>query len=189
MNLNMIPQPTIISLWCRIEGRFYKIRLNANLEEYGGYARSEPFEGVFHHLSENQELGYKRKRLEIGVSRELSTSVLDLGLSIDDYDYQFIEIFSGSSVDYDRERVAADLSWFFEPTFLAKTRLGLGVTTGQEEVPQNFLGAQNFLAPSLRAKWNFSPKTAFAGWFGFDERWRDSDDFSETTSVYGLKGF
>ena len=47
-------------------------------------------------------------------------------------------------MDYDRERVAADLSWFFEPTFLAKTRLGLGVTTGQEEVPQNFLGAQNF---------------------------------------------
>ncbi|MEC7223048.1 MAG: hypothetical protein VXW02_02150, partial [Verrucomicrobiota bacterium] len=38
-------------------------------------------------------------------------------------------------------------------------------------------------------KWNFSPKTAFAGWFGFDERWRDSDDFSKTTSVYGLRGF
>ena len=56
-------------------------------------------------------------------------------------------------------------------------------------MPQNFLGAQNFLTPSLRAKWNFSPKTAFAGWFGFDERWRDSDDFSETTPVYGLKGF
>ena len=50
---------------------------------------------------------------------------LELGLSIDDYDYQLIEIFSGSSVDYDRERVAADLSRLFEPLFLAKTRLGL----------------------------------------------------------------
>ena len=173
-----------------LRGAFTKIRINANLEEYGGYARSETFDGgVSSSIGESRNMGYKRKRLEMGVSRELSTSVLDLGLSIDDYDYQFIEIFSGSSVDYDRERIAADLSWFFEPTFLAKTRLGLGVTTGQEEVPQNLLGAQNFLAPSLRAKWNFSPKTAFAGWFGFDERWRDSDDFSETTSVYGLKGF
>ena len=102
-----------------MRGAFTKIRLNANLEEYGGYARSEPFDGgVSSSIGESRNLGYKRKRLEIGVSRELSTSVLDLGLSIDDYDYQFIEIFSGSSVDYDRERVAADLSWFFEPTFL-----------------------------------------------------------------------
>ncbi len=173
-----------------LRGAFTKIRLNVNLEEYGGYARSESLDGgVSSSIGESRNSGYKRKRLGIGVSRELSTSVLDLGFSIDDYDYQYVEIFSESSVDYDRERIAADLSWFFEPTFLAKTRIGLGVTTGQEDVPQNFLGAQNFLAPSLRAKWNFSPKTAFAGWIGFDERWRDSDDFSETTSVYGLKGF
>ncbi|MFL2450633.1 MAG: hypothetical protein ACJ0IB_01045 [Verrucomicrobiales bacterium] len=46
-----------------------------------------------------------------------------------------------------------------------------------------------FLTPSIRAKWNFSPKTAFAGWVGFDERGRDSEDFTETTPVYGLKGF
>ena len=78
-----------------LRGAFTKIRLNANLEEYGGYARSEPFDGgVSSSIGESRNLGYKRKRLEIGVSRELSTSVLDLGLSIDDYDYQLIEIFS-----------------------------------------------------------------------------------------------
>lgn len=173
-----------------LRGAFSKVSLNVNLEEYGGYARTESFaEGISSTIGESRNLGYKKKRLDLGVSREISTSVLNLGFSIDDYDYQFIEIFSGTPVNYDRERVAADISWFFEPTFLAKTRIGLGVTAGQEDVPQNFLGAQNFLAPSLRAKWNFSPKTAFAGWFGFDERWRDSDDFSKTTSVYGLRGF
>ena len=173
-----------------LRGGFTKIGLNASIQEYGGYARSEPFgDGISSAIGEARNLGYKRKALALNVSRELSSSILEIGFSLDDYEYNFIEIFSGSTVVYDRDRIATDIAWWVEPTFLGKTRLGLGVTAGQEEVPQNFLGAQNFLTPTLRAKWNFSPKTAFAGWFGFDERWRDSDDFSETTPVYGLKGF
>ena len=173
-----------------LRGAFTKIRLNANLEENGAYARSESFDGdISSSVAESRGLGSKRKNIALGVSRELSSSVLELGFSIDDFDYKLVDIFSGSSVNYARDRLAADLSWFVEPTFLSKTRLGLGLTAGKDDVEQNFLGAQSFLAPSLRAKWNFSPKTAFAGWIGFDERWRDSDDFSETTSVYGLKGF
>ena len=173
-----------------LRGAFTKLRLNANLEEQGGYARSEGFsDAISSAIGESRNVGYKKKRLDFGISREISTSILELGLSIDKYDYNFIDIFSGNTVPYDRQRLAADFSWFFEPTFLAKTRLGFGLTAGQEEVEQNSLGAQNFLTPSIRAKWNFSPKTAFAGWFGFDERGRDSDDFSETTPVYGLKGF
>ena len=173
-----------------LRGAFTKIRLNANLEENGGYARSESFDGGFSSpVAESRSLGSKKKNIALGVSRELSSSVLELGFSIDNWDYQFIDIFSGSSVDYDQDRLATDLSWFVEPTFLSQTRLGLGLTAGKDDVAQNLLGAQSFLAPTLRAKWNFSPKTAFAGWIGFDERWRDSDDFTETTSVYGLKGF
>ena len=173
-----------------LRGGFTRIGLNASIQEYGGYARSEPFgDGISSSIGEARNLGYKRKALALNVSRELSSSILEIGFSLDDYEYNFIEIFSGSTVVYDRDRFATDIAWWVEPTFLGKTRLGLGVTAGQEEVPQNFLGAQNFLTPSLRAKWNFSPKTAVAGWFGFDERWRDSDEFSETTPVYGLKGF
>ena len=44
------------------------------------------------------------------------------------------------------------------------------------------------MTPSVRFRWDYSPKTAFTGRIGFDERWRDSDDFSETTPVYGLRG-
>ena len=47
---------------------------------------------VFHHLSENQETWVIKKRLELGF-QELSTSVLDFGLSIDDYDYKFMKFF------------------------------------------------------------------------------------------------
>ena len=173
-----------------MRGGFTKIGLNASFQEYGGYARSEPFgDGISSSIGEARNLGYTRKVLGLNVSRELSSSVLEIGFSVDDYDYKFINIFNGSAVAYDRDRFATDIAWWVEPTFFGKTRLGLGVTAGQEEVPQNFLGAQNFLTPSLRAKWNFSQKTAFAGWFGFDERWRESDDFAETTPVYGLKGF
>mgnify|MGYP001290929612 CR=1 FL=1 len=173
-----------------LRGAFTKLNLNVNLEEQGAFGRSESFaSGSSSTIGESRSMGSKKKRLDLGISREISTSLLELGLSIDDYDYNLIDIFSGNTVPYDRQRLAADISWFFEPTFLAKTRLGFGLTTGQEEVEQNSRGAQNFLTPSIRAKWNFSPKTAFAGWVGFDERWRDSDDFSETTPVYGLKGF
>ena len=89
---------------------------------------------------------------------------------------------------YERERLASDLSWFYDPVFLSKTRIGVGLNVGQEEITQSVLGSQTFMTSSFRFRWNYSPKTAFAGWFGFDERRRDSDDFSETTPVYGLKG-
>ena len=184
------PEDHKLLTFIELRGAFTKIRLNANLEENGGYARSESFDGgISSSVAESRGLGSKRKNIALGVSRQLSSSVLEIGFSIDDVDYQLVDIFSGSSVNYSRDRLAADLSWFVEPTFLSKTRLGLGLTAGKDDVAQNLLGAQSFLAPTLRAKWNFSPKTAFAGWIGFDERWRDSDDFSETTSVYGLKGF
>ena len=75
-----------------LRGAFTKLRLNANLEEQGGYARSETFsDTISSAIGESRNVGYKKKRLDFGISREISTSILELGLSIDKYDYNFIK--------------------------------------------------------------------------------------------------
>ncbi len=169
-----------------LRGAFTTLRLDANIEEQGGYSRSEPFaEGISSTFGEQRNLGYQRKSLALGVSRELNSSELGLRLSLDQYEYNVGNLITRS---YEREKFATDLSWFYDPVFLAKTRIGIGLTAGKEEINQSVLGSQTFIAPSVRFRWSYSPKTAFAGWFGFDERFRDSDDFSEATPVYGLKG-
>ena len=169
-----------------LRGAFTTLRLDANIEEQGGYSRSEPFtDGISSTFGEANQLGYQRKRLAFGISRELNSSELGLRLSLDQYEYNVGSLIARS---YEREKFAADLSWFYDPVFLAKTRIGIGLTAGKEEINQSVLGSQTFIAPSVRFRWSYSPKTAFAGWFGLDERFRDSDDFSETTPVYGLKG-
>ena len=77
-----------------LRGGFTKIGLNASIQEYGGYARSEPFgDGISSSIGEARNLGYKRKALALNVSRELSSSILEIGFSLDDYEYNFIEIF------------------------------------------------------------------------------------------------
>ncbi|MFL2450631.1 MAG: hypothetical protein ACJ0IB_01035, partial [Verrucomicrobiales bacterium] len=79
-----------------LRGAFTKLRLNANLEQQGGYARSEGFsDAISSAIGESRNVGYKKKRLDFGISREISTSILELGLSIDKYDYNFIDIFFG----------------------------------------------------------------------------------------------
>jgi len=169
-----------------LRGAFTTLKLDAYIEEQGGYSRSEPFaDGISSTFGEARNLGFQRKRLALGISRELASSELELGLSLDRTEYKVSDLISRS---YENERFATDLAWFYDPVFLSKTRIGIGLTAGKEEIAQSVLGSQNFVLPSFRVQWTYSPKTAFAGWIGFDERWRDGDDFSETTPVYGLKG-
>ena len=169
-----------------LRGAFTKLSLNANIEEQGGYSRSEPFtDGISSTFGEARNLGFQRKRLAFGISRELASSELALKLSLDRTNYNVSNLIAQS---YENVKFATDLSWFYDPVFLAKTRLGIGLKVGQEEITQSVLGSQTFMIPSLRGQWNYSSKTAFTGSIGFDERWRDADDFSETTPVYGLEG-
>ena len=169
-----------------LRGAFTTLRLDANIEEQGGYSRSEPFaEAISSTFGEARNLGYQRKSLALGVSRELASSQVELELSLSRTDYNVGTLISRS---YESEKLAADLAWFYDPAFLSKTRIGIGLNAGQEKIIQSMLGSQNFMIPSFRVRWTYSPKTAFAGWIGFDERSRGSDDFSETTPVYGLKG-
>ena len=98
-----------------LRGGFTKIGLNASIQEYGGYARSEPFgDGISSSIGEARNLDVAAYP---NVSRELSSSILEIGFSLDDYEYNFIEIFSRSIVVYDRDRIATDIAWWVEPTF------------------------------------------------------------------------
>ena len=169
-----------------LRGAFTTLKLDANIEELGGYSRSEPFaDGVSSIFGEARSLGYESKSVALGISRELTSSELALRLSMKRTEYNVSDLITQP---YENMNFAADLSWFYDPVFLAKTRLGIGLNFGQEEISQSVSGSQNFVAPSVRFRWNYSPKTAFSGRIGFDERWRDTDDFSETTPVYGLQG-
>jgi len=169
-----------------LRGAFTTLRLDANIEEQGGYSRSEPFaDGISSTFGEANQLGYQSKRLALGVSRELASSNLALRLSMKRTEYNLSDLINRN---YENVKFATDLSWFYDPVFLSKTSIGIGLNVGQEEITQSVLGSQTFIIPSFRAQWTYSQKTAFAGWIGFDERRRDADDFSETTPVYGLKG-
>jgi len=169
-----------------LRGAFTTLRLDANIEEQGGYSRSEPFsDGISSTFGEANQLGYQRKSVALGISRELASSELAIRLSMNRTEYNVSNLIDRS---YENVKFATDLSWFYDPVFLAKTRLGIGLNVGQEEITQSVLGSQTFMIPSVRFRWDYSPKTAFTGRIGFDERWRDSDDFSETTPVYGLTG-
>ena len=169
-----------------LRGAFTKLSLNANIEEQGGYSRSEPLtDGITSTFGEARNLGFQRKKLDFGISRELNSSELALGLSFNRMNYNASNLIAQS---YENVKFATDLSWLYDPVFLAKTRLGIGLKVGQEEITQSVLGSQTFMIPSFRFRWDYSPKTAFVGQIGFDERWRDADDFSATTPVYGLKG-
>ena len=170
-----------------LRGAFTTLSINANIEEQGGYSRSEPFTDALTSIyGEARYIGYKKKRVDFGVSRELSHGELALGISFDQYEYNTDNLIFRS---YERDRFATDLSWFHDPTFLSKTSIGIGLTAGKEEITPSLFGSQIFFAPSLRLKWNYSTKTAFAGWVGVDKRSRGSDDFDNSTPVFGLKGF
>ena len=72
-----------------LRGGFTTLKLDVNIEEQGGYSRSEPFsDGISSTFGEARNLGYQRKRLALGISRELTSSELNLGLSMDQYRIQ-----------------------------------------------------------------------------------------------------
>ena len=169
-----------------LRGAFTKLSFDAGIEEHGGYSRTEPIaNATSSSFGEANYLGYKKKRVAFSLSRKLVSSSLSLGISFDHYDYNTKNLISRK---IGQERFASDISWFYDPAFLAKTQIGIGMTAGKEETLQIRRGYQKFVAPSLRIKWMYSSKTAFAGWIGFDERWGNLEDSSQNTPLYGLKG-
>ncbi len=115
-----------------LRGAFTTLRLDANIEEQGGYSRSVPFaDGISSTFGEANQLGYQRKSVALGISRELSSSELALRISMNRTEYNVTNLIASS---YENVKYAADLSWFYDPVFLAKTRLGIGLNVGQEEI-------------------------------------------------------
>jgi hypothetical protein len=99
-----------------------------------------------------------------------------------------LEDFSGGGRPVsDRSRWSGDLAWFYQPTFLSKTSLGLGASVGEESV--DLASDRSFFTPSLRARWNATEKTQIGGFVGVDFREFDLAEGGtrdSTTPVFGI---
>jgi hypothetical protein len=163
-----------------VRGGFTEIRFSGSMASNSGQNGFRASQ-VRREARQAESLNYQAG---IDASRKLATGSLELGAAFQLEDFEDSGL--GSSTISDRNRWSVDAAWFYDPPFLAYTTLGLGLTYGTEEVSLG--NTQQFLTPSIRARWAASPLTSIGAWLGAETRWidGDSDADASTTPVFGL---
>ncbi len=161
-------------------GAFTEVGFDFIVEEIAGIGRSSYLDNDLRNISEFRSIGYEHQRFNPTLTRRLDTGLVDVGLIYDSYRF--------NNLLYDRDKLLLLFNWYFQFPFLSKTLLGFGVNAGEEEILLSQYGSQQFWSPTLRTSWQYSEKTEFLAWVGFDQRTQEESDYEQTFSTFGIKG-
>lgn len=162
------------------KGAFTKVGFDFSVEEIAGIGRNSYVGDGLRNISEYRNIGYEHQQFNPTLTRRLDSGLVDLGLIYNSYRF--------NEVLYDRDKLNLLFNWYFQLPFLSKTLLGFGVNAGEEEVLLSQYGQQQFWSPTIRASWQYSEKTKFLAWVGFDERAQEKSNYEQRFSTFGIKG-